>query len=119
MGGNGSDPFRMAGEHINRSGDWITPLSDSLENLILDLIEWLARSERTYEETLAAWRTSCPRFTVWEDANDRGLVRSDQGGSRAIVRPTPAGMTLLQERRPEVHGQLRSVDASGPRGAQS
>jgi hypothetical protein len=45
-----------------------------VETLILDLLEWLAKRERSYEEVMDAWRTSCPRLPVWEDANDRGLV---------------------------------------------
>ncbi len=40
-----------------------------VEALILDLLEWLAARERTYEEVLEAWRTSCPKLPVWEDAN--------------------------------------------------
>ena len=45
-----------------------------VEALILDLLEWVTRRDRTYEEVMEAWRTSCPRLTVWEEANDRGLV---------------------------------------------
>jgi hypothetical protein len=62
-----------------------------VEALILDLLEWLAHGERSYQEVIEAWRTSCPRLPVWEDANDRGLVESD--GS--LVRITPAGLELL------------------------
>ena len=89
-------------------------MSDTIENLILDLIEWLSRKERTYEETLAAWRTSCPRLTVWEDANDRGLVGSEAGNGRMLVRPTVAGLSLLRERRPDIYDQLRAVAPAGP-----
>jgi D-3-phosphoglycerate dehydrogenase len=54
-------------------------MSDTVvENLILDLLEWLAKRDRTYEETMDAWRTSCPKLPVWEDANDRGLITSPQ-----------------------------------------
>ena len=42
-----------------------------VEALTLDLLEWLASGERTYEEAMEAWRTSCPKLPVWEDANDR------------------------------------------------
>ena len=42
--------------------------------LILDLVEWVVRAPRPYPEVMAAWRTSCPRLPVWEDAVDRGLV---------------------------------------------
>jgi hypothetical protein len=59
-----------------------------VEALILDLLEWLASGERSYEEVIGAWRTSCPKLPVWEDANDRGLVRSDQVDGRNVVRAT-------------------------------
>lgn len=70
----------------------------TVEVLILDLLEWLARKDRTYEDTMEAWRTSCPRLTVWEDACDQGLVRVD---TRSIVCVTPAGFELLEKMRPE------------------
>jgi hypothetical protein len=38
-------------------------MPDTVENLILDLIEWLARTEHTHQETFDAWRASCPRLT--------------------------------------------------------
>jgi len=53
-----------------------------LEVLILDLLEWLSARERSYEETMDAWRTSCPRLTVSEDANDRGFVSIEDGIGR-------------------------------------
>ena len=66
-----------------------------VEALILDLLEWVAKRERTYEEVMEAWRTSCPRLPVWEEANDRGLViREDVNGS-CVVRITSAGRDLL------------------------
>lgn len=61
-----------------------------VENLILDLLEWLAKRDRTYEETMDAWRTSCPKLQVWEDANDRGLITFDGSEGRNIVRLTPS-----------------------------
>jgi len=66
-------------------------MTDTVANLILDLVEWVGRRARTYEETMDAWRTSCPRLTVWEDAVDRGLVaRKD-----ASVVVTAAGKRFL------------------------
>ncbi len=70
-----------------------------VENLILDLLEWLAKRDRTYEETMDAWRTSCPKLPVWEDANDRGLITLDATDRRNIVRLTPAGLAFLEEHR--------------------
>jgi hypothetical protein len=70
------------------------------ESLILDLLEWLTRCDRSYEEVMEAWRTSCPRLPVWEEANDRGLVMKEQVQERCIVRITSSGLALLEQRRP-------------------
>jgi hypothetical protein len=43
--------------------------------LTRDLLAWIAAEPRTYRETMEAWRTSCPRLSIWEDAVDDGLVR--------------------------------------------
>ena len=72
---------------------------DTVETLILDLLEWVGQRERTYRETMEAWRTSCPRLPVWEDATDRGLVETELANGRSIVRVTPLGRGLLSERR--------------------
>ncbi len=55
------------------------PMTDTVENLILDLLEWVRQKERTYQETMDAWRTSCPKLPVWERAKDRGLVETGLG----------------------------------------
>ena len=73
-------------------------MSQTVEVLILDLLEWVALRERTYEEVMSAWRTSCPRLPVWEDANDRGLIATELESGRSIVRVTPEGRTLLKQR---------------------
>lgn len=64
------------------------------EALILDLLAWLFTRERTYEETMQAWRTSCPRLPVWEDALDHGLVSTDG----RTVQLTAQGLALLDSR---------------------
>jgi len=69
-----------------------------VEALILDLLDWVAQRERTYEEVMDAWRTSCPKLPVWEDANDRRLIEIEKG----IVRITASGRALLQQ-----HDRLR------------
>jgi hypothetical protein len=70
-----------------------------VEALILDLLEWVAIRDRSYEEVMDAWRTSCPKLPVWEDANDRGLVRSERVNGRTVVRITSSGLALLERRR--------------------
>jgi hypothetical protein len=65
------------------------------EPLVLDLLEWLAKEPRLYSEVIDAWRTSCPRLTVWEDAIERGLVEHAPNGSPGRVTVTERGRELL------------------------
>jgi DNA-binding PadR family transcriptional regulator len=81
---------------------------DTVEVLILDLLEWVANGDKSYEEVMDAWRTSCPRLPVWEDANDRGLITTERVNGRSMVRITPAGLALLRERE-----SLRNADRRG------
>src|SRR5262245_5218363 len=81
-------------------------MTDTVDNLILDLVEWVARKERTYQETMDAWRTSCPRLPVWEDATDRGVLDTISENGRSVVRATPAGLAFLKEMRPQVYEEL-------------
>jgi DNA-binding PadR family transcriptional regulator len=67
--------------------------------LIVALLEWVANGERSYEEVMDAWRTSCPKLPVWEDANDRGFVARGQTNGRSIVRITPLGRAHLEQRK--------------------
>lgn len=69
-----------------------------VESLIIDLLLWLDARERTYEEVMEAWRTSCPKLPVWEDANDRGLVVRESVEGRRVVRIGAAGRALLDSR---------------------
>ena len=71
-------------------------MSTSLDPLILDLVEWVGREPRTYAEVMDAWRTSCPRLTVWEDAVERGyLARAAGKGQSALVAVTEGGRRFL------------------------
>ena len=71
-----------------------------VESLIFDLLSWVANGERSYDEVMDAWRTSCPKLPVWEDASDRGLVTSEQVGDRCVVKITSAGHAFLDQRKP-------------------
>ena len=75
-------------------------MTETVESLILDLVEWVQARDRTYGETLDVWRTSCPRLPVWEDAVERGLVETIGVADAWLVRPSAKGLALLQERRP-------------------
>jgi hypothetical protein len=74
--------------------------ADTVDALILDLLEWIGREPRPYDEVLEAWRTSCPRLPVWEEANDRGLIaRHRASGGPTLVSLTAAGVAHLGSRR--------------------
>ena len=74
-------------------------MSDPVEPLIVDLLEWIARAPRPYAEVMEVWRTSCPRLPVWEEANARGfLEQRHPAGSPAVVVITEAGSRRLAER---------------------
>ena len=83
-------------------------VNKALEPLILDLLEWVIKGNRSYEDVMDAWRTSCPRLPVWEEANDRGLVMIDEENGRSIVRITELGRAVLQE-----HARLPDIPRSG------
>jgi hypothetical protein len=80
-----------------------------VEALILDLLDWLARGERSYEEVMESWRTSCPKLPVWEEATDRGLVATELADGCRIVRITTSGRALLEQRKrlQAAKGQVR------------
>lgn len=74
-------------------------MSGSIEPLILDLVAFVAARPRPYAEVIEAWRTSCPRLTVWEDAVERGLIVVEHGADGSVrVGPTAAGRAALAER---------------------
>jgi hypothetical protein len=68
------------------------------EPLILDLVAWVAARPRPYEEVIEAWRTSCPRLTVWEDAVDRGLVACVRREGALVVEATAQGRAAVMGR---------------------
>ncbi len=71
----------------------------SVSALTLQFLEWVSARPRAYAEVMEAWRTTCPRHSVWEDANIDGLVRIDDGTGTVIL--TPIGQAILDgESRP-------------------
>ena len=76
-------------------------VDDAVDSLVLDLLEWIGPGARPYGETVEAWRTSCPRLPVWEQANELGLIsrrRGPQGD--ALVAVSPTGVEHLRRCRP-------------------
>jgi hypothetical protein len=66
--------------------------------LTLQLLEWIAARPRSYAETIDAWRTTCPRLSIWEDACIAGLIGGERGETR-IVTLSRKGAALLDAHR--------------------
>jgi hypothetical protein len=78
-------------------------MADTVDNLVLDLLEWLGTTPRPYSEVLDAWRTSCPRLPVWEEANDRGYIeRHASSGFGQSVSVSEVGLEHLRNHRVRV-----------------
>jgi hypothetical protein len=89
-------------------------MPEAVDNLMLDFLKWVAAGTRsnarddargcdrrnhprTYGEAMDAWRTSCPRLSIWEDAIAAGLIHIQPDGpmARAQVTLTPRGQAML------------------------
>lgn len=92
--------------------------------IMIQFLAWIADRPRNYAQTMDAWRSSCPRLSVWEDAIIEGLIRIERNANRSI-RLTPQGVAVLAQaeqqtpsqiagtaaaprRAPKVHGKVRS-----------
>ena len=75
-------------------------MTDTVDCLILDLLEWLGTSPRPYSEVIEAWGTSCPHLPVWEEANDRGYIdRRRRSGIGQSVSVSEVGAEHLRTHR--------------------
>jgi hypothetical protein len=65
--------------------------------LMLEFLTWIASRRRTYADAMEAWRSNCPRHTVWEDALTDGLIQVGNGRPlrQAEVTLTPPGQAVL------------------------
>lgn len=80
-----------------------TTKADPSQYLTLQFLTWLEESPRSYADAMEAWRTSCPRLSIWEDALRDGLIerRVDaqaDGLRQNTVAVTPRGRSLLAKR---------------------
>src|ERR1041384_8659985 len=56
-------------------------MADGLSSSMFEFLSWVAAHRRSYDEAAEAWRSTCPRHTVWEDAFIDGLVRLQTDGA--------------------------------------
>jgi hypothetical protein len=74
-------------------------MPDPVDVLVLDLLAWIGPDGKPYREVMDAWRTSCPRLPVWEEANERGYIERHWRGSEAMIRISALGAKALAERK--------------------
>jgi hypothetical protein len=72
-------------------------MPEPLSLLMREFLVWVSARRRTYAEAMEAWRSHCPRHTVWEDALIGDLIRVV--GSELPHQPevilTPRGRAIL------------------------
>jgi len=80
-------PRSSVGRRPNRGSQVVRPRTGAETSeqaaaaaLTLQFLDYIADG-RTYGETMEAWRSTCPRMPIWEDAVRQGLVRIENGGA--------------------------------------
>jgi hypothetical protein len=64
--------------------------------LMIEFLSWVSMRRRSYAETMEAWRSSCPRLSVWEDAIADGLIGiAGETLQQSEVTLTPRGKSVL------------------------
>jgi hypothetical protein len=98
------------------NGHTLPGMEPQVSLIMIQFLQWVADRPRTREDVMDAWRSSCPRFPVWEDARAEGLVRQRGGvkgehrveltarGRAALaraesVRESPRNEAVLADRR--------------------
>jgi hypothetical protein len=77
--------------------------SPQVRRLVIEFLAWLAARPRTYAQTMEAWRSSCPRNSIFEDALIEGLIQID----RVEKQPTDeAAITLTARGRDALGNEL-------------
>jgi hypothetical protein len=84
-----------AGEVESAGPSWhdarmFAPPDSPAGHLTLQFLAWIGEEPRSYGEVMDAWRTSCPRLSIWEDAVRDGLVE---------VAPAPPSLPSPDARR--------------------
>lgn len=89
-------------------------MSNPVDVLILDLLEWVGPRARPYTDVIHAWRTS-DRVGAWEEANARGYInRQHVHGCGVMVSVSTLGRSVLRLYRPV--GQTTTGAPHSPNG---
>jgi hypothetical protein len=80
-------------------------MDERSKSLRLQLLQWLTSHPRTYAETMDAWRTTCPRFSIWEDACIDGLIETQN----PLVTPSAKALMILEENRRDARATTENM----------
>ena len=86
-------------------------MSEYISQTMIEFLGWISSRRRTYVEAMEAWKSTCPRHTVWEDALTDGLIQIEGPLQQSAVTLTPRGRAILDGKHPD---KLKEAgDASG------
>lgn len=75
-------------------------MSDPVNLPTIQFLAWVASRRRSFADVREAWRSTCPRLSVWEDALGEHLVRCEQSPGKAAddcaVTLTASGRAILE-----------------------
>jgi hypothetical protein len=91
-------------------------MPEAMSLLMREFLTWVCSRQRTYAEAMDAWRSNCPRHTVWEDALGDGLIRVEENGSlsESLVTLTSRGRAILASNHLDEIVQRGWSNSSGP-----
>ena len=58
-------------------------MSDPVDSLVKDLVNWIGDKPIPYAEVMEAWKTSCPKLPVWERPTNAAF----SGSSMTLTAP--------------------------------
>jgi hypothetical protein len=85
-------------------------MSEPVSLLMLEFLSWVSARRRTYAEAMEAWRSTCPRHTVWEDALISGFIVVEKEGAlkQSSVTLSSRGRAILDAK---YGGNLAPLDS--------
>ena len=72
----------------------------SISASMREFLRWIDASPRSYAATMEAWQTTCPQFSVWEDATIAGYVFLRGVGREQMVLLSDLGRSALRDATP-------------------
>ncbi|MGQ0677277.1 MAG: hypothetical protein ACT4N4_14495 [Rhodospirillales bacterium] len=88
-------------------------MADPISLSTVQFLSWVASRKRSYAEVQEAWRSTCPRLSVWEDALGEHLVECEQAKGKpaeaCAVTLSAKGKALLQAHVAAVENRRRAA----------